>query len=131
MQLQVFVTMLASTIHCRHLMVWKIFAPKLIFESIGIFVTLGSVLVGYLLLIQVHHNVDRLVGGLNKQSRWYVKSACDWIYLSNLLEKSFVLIRVVLILKLDIFMKDPPVSCVKFGVNRRILGEVHLTEKKI
>lgn len=61
--------MLSSTIHCRHLMVWKIFAPKLIFESIAILVTLGSVLVTYLLLIQIHRKVDRLVYGLNKQSR--------------------------------------------------------------
>lgn len=32
-------------------------------------VTLGSVLVTYLLLIQIHRKVDRLIYGLNKQSR--------------------------------------------------------------
>lgn len=61
--------MLSSTIHCRHLMVWKIFAPKLIFECLGTLVSLGSVLVGYLLLIQIHRKVDTLVYGLNKQNR--------------------------------------------------------------
>lgn len=50
-------------------MVWKIFAPKLIFESIAMLVTLVSILVTYLLLIQIHRKVDRLVCGLNKQSR--------------------------------------------------------------
>lgn len=49
-------------------MVWKIFAPKLIFESIGILFTLGTLLVTYLLLIRVHYKVDQLVYCLNKQS---------------------------------------------------------------
>lgn len=61
--------MLAATIHCRHLMVWKIFAPKLIFEAIGMLVTLGSVLLGYLLVIHINSKVNCLVVELNKKNR--------------------------------------------------------------
>ncbi|RZC40659.1 GPI ethanolamine phosphate transferase 3, partial [Asbolus verrucosus] len=46
--IRVFATMLAATIHCRHMMVWKIFAPKLIFESVGMFVTLSVACLSYL-----------------------------------------------------------------------------------
>ncbi|KAK4885469.1 hypothetical protein RN001_001740 [Aquatica leii] len=66
---RIFISMLAATIHCRHLMVWKIFAPKLIFEAIGIIVTLVSVLFGYLLLIRINSELDRLITQLNKKYR--------------------------------------------------------------
>lgn len=64
-----FVCMLASTIHCRHLMVWAIFAPKLIFEGLGLFVTLPAVLISYLLLIRINTRVDNLIVSLEKQCR--------------------------------------------------------------
>lgn len=60
--------MLAATIHCRHLMVWNIFAPKLIFESIGMFVTLGSVTVGYLILMRINSQAEKMIQKLNKMS---------------------------------------------------------------
>ncbi|CAH0550921.1 unnamed protein product [Brassicogethes aeneus] len=66
--LRVFACMLSATIHCRHLMVWKIFAPKLIFESIGMIVTIASVFLGYLVLIRINKKVDKLVSHLNKIS---------------------------------------------------------------
>ncbi|KAB0804314.1 hypothetical protein PPYR_01284 [Photinus pyralis] len=66
---RIFTAMLAATIHCRHLMVWKIFAPKLIFEAVGLIVTLISVLGGFLLLILINFKVDRLLTDLNKKSR--------------------------------------------------------------
>ncbi|XP_074042509.1 phosphatidylinositol glycan anchor biosynthesis class O isoform X2 [Leptinotarsa decemlineata] len=66
--IRVFVSMLAATIHCRHLMIWKIFAPKLIFESIGMLVTLGSVMLSYMILIRVNKQVERLITALNKMS---------------------------------------------------------------
>ncbi|KAJ8938246.1 hypothetical protein NQ318_001779 [Aromia moschata] len=59
--IRVFASMLAATIHCRHLMVWNIFAPKLIFEAIGLFVTLASVTCGYLILVRVNKKVETLV----------------------------------------------------------------------
>lgn len=61
--------MLAATIHCRHLMVWKIFAPKLIFESIGILVTLVSVLLGYLFVMHINNKLDHFITKLNKHER--------------------------------------------------------------
>ncbi|ENN71984.1 hypothetical protein D910_08653 [Dendroctonus ponderosae] len=63
---KVFASMLAATIHCRHLMVWSIFAPKFIFEAIALFITLGSVLVGYLVFIRINFQIERLVTKLNK-----------------------------------------------------------------
>ncbi|XP_017784023.1 PREDICTED: GPI ethanolamine phosphate transferase 3 [Nicrophorus vespilloides] len=65
--LRVFSSMLSSTIHCRHLMVWNIFAPKLIFEAIAMFITLVSVVLGYLLIIRINNKVDHLIKQLNKQ----------------------------------------------------------------
>lgn len=61
--------MLAATIHCRHLMVWKIFAPKFIFEAISLFVTIPSVLLGYVVLIRVNSAVKKLIKGLEKGNR--------------------------------------------------------------
>lgn len=46
--------MLACTIHCRHLMVWKVFAPKFIYEGIASYVTFGAILVGYLIMMRLH-----------------------------------------------------------------------------
>lgn len=65
---QVLASMLAATIHCRHLMAWTIFAPKLIFESIGIMVTLASVLIGYLILIRINKKLEDLIIALNKRN---------------------------------------------------------------
>lgn len=43
--LQLLGCMAAATIHRRHLMVWKIFAPRLLYEVVlGLYVTLGLVL---------------------------------------------------------------------------------------
>jgi len=61
--------MLAATIHCRHLMVWKIFAPKLIFEGLSLFVVLICVLLGYLLMIQITNQIERLLLQLEKENR--------------------------------------------------------------
>lgn len=66
---QMFMCMLAATVHCRHLMVWKIFAPKLIFEGLGLFVVLPCVLVSYLLVIQITTHIKALLLRLDKESR--------------------------------------------------------------
>ncbi|XP_063922047.1 GPI ethanolamine phosphate transferase 3-like [Zophobas morio] len=65
--IRVFATMLAATIHCRHMMIWKIFAPKLIFESVGMFVTLATVNISYLVLLRVNSKIDEFVTSLNKR----------------------------------------------------------------
>jgi hypothetical protein len=66
---QMFTCMLAATIHCRHLMVWKIFAPKLIFEGLGLFVVLICVLLGYLLVIRITTQIERLLLQVDKENR--------------------------------------------------------------
>ena len=58
--------MLACTIHCRHLMVWKIFAPRFIYEGIVTFVSMPAIIIGYLLIIRIHKGVDTLISKINK-----------------------------------------------------------------
>jgi len=50
-------------------MVWKIFAPKLIFEGLGLFVVLICVLLGYLLVIQITNQIERLLLQLDRENR--------------------------------------------------------------
>ncbi|XP_015108487.1 GPI ethanolamine phosphate transferase 3 [Diachasma alloeum] len=71
---RVFACMFAATIHCRHLMVWKIFAPKLIFEGLSFLVTLGSILASFFLVIRIDNQVEKLITRVTKASvagdRW-------------------------------------------------------------
>lgn len=62
---QVLACMFAATIHCRHLMVWKIFAPKLIFEGISFFITVTSVLVSNLLILRIENRMERMISKLS------------------------------------------------------------------
>ncbi|KAH0561166.1 hypothetical protein KQX54_013914 [Cotesia glomerata] len=64
--LRTFGCMLATTFLCRHLMVWKIFAPKLIFEGISFLVTLGSVIISYLMIYRIDNKIELLITGVNK-----------------------------------------------------------------
>lgn len=66
--LRVFCSMLACTIHCRHLMVWKIFAPRFIYEGMSTYVFILSLIFGYCLLIRVHKAVDMFITFINKTS---------------------------------------------------------------
>ena len=56
-------TVLAAAVLRRHLMVWKIFAPNFIFETVGFCVSVGSVIIGFLIF-------NRALSVLNK---WYCK----------------------------------------------------------
>lgn len=58
---QIFAAMLACTIHCRHLMVWKIFAPRFIYEGIATYLIFGAILIGFLIVIRVHKAVNWLM----------------------------------------------------------------------
>lgn len=58
--------MLATTIHCRHLMVWKIFAPKLIFEGLGLLVTLSSVLASFYMVFRIEQQMEHLISRMTK-----------------------------------------------------------------
>ncbi|XP_062129647.1 GPI ethanolamine phosphate transferase 3 [Drosophila sulfurigaster albostrigata] len=64
--IKIFCAMLACTIHCRHLMVWKIFAPRFIYEALATFVGLPALIVGYLLLLRINRAVDGLIKRINK-----------------------------------------------------------------
>ncbi|XP_030373820.1 GPI ethanolamine phosphate transferase 3 [Scaptodrosophila lebanonensis] len=64
--LRIFCAMLACTIHCRHLMVWKIFAPRFIYEGLATFVSLPAIIVGYGLLLRINLAVDSLIKSINK-----------------------------------------------------------------
>ncbi|XP_059614511.1 GPI ethanolamine phosphate transferase 3 [Phlebotomus argentipes] len=66
--LRIFCSMLACTIHCRHLMVWKIFAPRFIYEGISTYVLLGAILLSYLMLIRVHRAVVNLIVKFSKSN---------------------------------------------------------------
>ncbi|XP_036331561.1 GPI ethanolamine phosphate transferase 3 [Rhagoletis pomonella] len=59
--IKVFCAMLACTIHCRHLMVWKIFAPRFIYEGIGTFVSLAALIVGYFVILRINRALERLI----------------------------------------------------------------------
>ena len=56
-------TTLAAAVLRRHLMVWKIFAPNFIFETVGFMVSLVSVMTGFIIF-------SRCLSVLNK---WYCK----------------------------------------------------------
>lgn len=61
-------SMLACTILCRHLMVWKIFAPRFIYEGIGSYVSFIAIIFGFMLLMRIHWSVKLLVDKINKKS---------------------------------------------------------------
>ena len=46
-------TMVAAAVLRRHLMVWKIFAPRFIFEGVGFLVSGAFVLLGYLFMLRI------------------------------------------------------------------------------
>ncbi|XP_035791752.1 GPI ethanolamine phosphate transferase 3-like [Anopheles albimanus] len=64
--LRIFCAMFACTLHSRHLMVWKIFAPRFIYEGIGSYVAFFGINLGFLLLLRVHHAVGALITAINK-----------------------------------------------------------------
>lgn len=64
--IRTFGCMLSATIHCRHLMVWAIFAPKLIFDALGTFLTILAVLLGYLLVIRIQTTLNNFVISIQK-----------------------------------------------------------------
>ncbi|XP_055603133.1 GPI ethanolamine phosphate transferase 3 [Uranotaenia lowii] len=64
--IRIFCAMFACTLHCRHLMVWKIFAPRFIYEGIGSYVAFIGLNLGFLLLLRVHRAVNGLITQINK-----------------------------------------------------------------
>ncbi|XP_055536594.1 GPI ethanolamine phosphate transferase 3 [Wyeomyia smithii] len=64
--IRIFCAMFACTLHCRHLMVWKIFAPRFIYEGIGSYIVFIGLNLGFLLLLRVHRAVNTLITRINK-----------------------------------------------------------------
>lgn len=65
---KVMASMIASTILCRHLMVWKIFAPRFIYEGIASYVSFAAIIFGFALLSRIQISVQALVDKINKTS---------------------------------------------------------------
>ncbi|XP_058832499.1 GPI ethanolamine phosphate transferase 3 [Topomyia yanbarensis] len=65
--IRIFCAMFACTLHCRHLMVWKIFAPRFIYEGIGSYIVFIGLNLGFLLLLRVHRSVNSLISRINKE----------------------------------------------------------------
>ena len=52
---RLFAAMLSAAVLRRHLMVWKIFAPRFIFEGIGFIVSAVAILLGYAVYVRVQN----------------------------------------------------------------------------
>lgn len=62
-----FAAMLACTILCRHLMVWKIFAPRFIYEGIATYITLVCIVIGYAITLRIHQSARNFVDKINER----------------------------------------------------------------
>ena len=62
-------SMLAAAHLRRHLMVWKIFAPRFIFEAVGFLVGLVATMIGYVLFVRVQNSLDAYVENVSKKER--------------------------------------------------------------
>ena len=58
-------SMLTAAHHRRHLMVWKIFAPRFIFEGIGFLVSAVFLCLGYIVFIRVKQSLTYYVEELS------------------------------------------------------------------
>ncbi|CRL08752.1 CLUMA_CG021241, isoform A, partial [Clunio marinus] len=65
--IKILCSMLACTILCRHLMVWKIFAPRFIYEVIASYINFISIIVGFIFMFRIHKSVKTLVDKINKK----------------------------------------------------------------
>lgn len=73
--MQIFASMLACTIHCRHLMVWKIFAPRFIYEGLQSYVIFGSICCAFALLVRCHWAINTLVTSISGNAHIHPPSA--------------------------------------------------------
>ncbi|XP_033108786.1 GPI ethanolamine phosphate transferase 3-like isoform X2 [Anneissia japonica] len=58
--------MFSAAVHRRHLMIWKIFAPRYIFDGIGFLVTLVVVLLAYLFILRTDNQLAKWLARLFK-----------------------------------------------------------------
>jgi len=64
--LKMLASMVSAAHHRRHLMVWKIFAPRFIFEGIGFGVGLGVLCLSYLTFLRIQASLSRFHHELTK-----------------------------------------------------------------
>ncbi len=60
-------SMLAAAVLRRHLMVWKIFAPRFVFEAVGFIVSVSCVLLAYLATVRVLSSLGGFYRRLEKE----------------------------------------------------------------
>ena len=60
---------MAAAVLRRHLMIWKIFAPRFIFEGVGLGVSLASVLAGYAAFARIQNYVSCYYSSVNKTGK--------------------------------------------------------------
>ena len=58
----------AAGLHRRHLMVWKIFAPRFVFEAANLILVSAVLLLMMLLVLRVDRLVSKLTKALRKDS---------------------------------------------------------------
>ena len=63
--LKLFTSMLTAAHHRRHLMVWKIFAPRFIFEAVGFLVSAVFLCFGYLVFGRVKQSLTTYIEELS------------------------------------------------------------------
>lgn len=66
--LKVFGTLCAAALHRRHLMAWKIFAPRFVFEAVSCFTVYGTSLLIFLFVLQVNRVLLNWVKTVEKSS---------------------------------------------------------------
>ena len=65
--LRLFGTMFAAAVLRRHLMVWKIFAPRFIFEGVGFAISMLCVFIGYMIVVRIHSVLTKYFQVLEKE----------------------------------------------------------------
>lgn len=62
-----FASMLACTVLCRHLMVWKIFAPRFIYEGIASYISFICIIIGYAITWRINLSAKNFVEMINER----------------------------------------------------------------
>jgi len=65
---KLFCSVVATTIHRRHLMVWKIFAPHFVYEALTLLVTFPLLICVYLLMLSIDSKINRWLEQISKNS---------------------------------------------------------------
>jgi len=67
--LRLLATMVSAMVLRRHLMVWKIFAPRFVFEAVGFLVSVVTITIGYVLALRSLVVITRLYRSLDEDKK--------------------------------------------------------------